>query len=47
MVNWIRKQLYSNDSVDRWNAIAQELNPHQSIVLEAKDTFAEVDDVKD
>ncbi len=36
----------SNESVDRWNAIAQELNPHESVVLESKDTFSEVDDVK-
>lgn len=36
----------SNESVDRWNAVAQALNPNESIVLKSKDTFAEVDDEK-
>ncbi len=37
----------SNDSVDHWNAVAQALNPNDSIVLTSKDTFAEVDDEKE
>ena len=36
----------SNDSVDHWNAVAQALNPNDSIMLRSKDTFAEVDDEK-
>jgi hypothetical protein len=36
----------SNESVDHWNAIAQDLNPMESITLMSKDTFDEVDDEK-
>ena len=36
----------SNNSVDNWNAIAQALNPNDSVMLTSKDTFAEVDDEK-
>lgn len=36
----------TNESIDRWNMIAQSLNPNKSEVLTSKDTFAEVDDVK-
>lgn len=36
----------TNESVDQWNAIAQSLNPNQSVILTSKDSFAEVDDEK-
>ncbi len=36
----------TNENVDRWNMIAQSLNPNESHTLTSKDTFEEVDDVK-
>jgi len=34
----------TNTSVDRWNSIAQALNPNISVVVTSKDSFNEVDD---
>ena len=34
----------TNETIDQWNAIAQSLNPNQSVILTSKDSFAEVDD---
>ena len=35
----------TNESVDMWNTVAQNLNPHEKHILKSKDTFSEVDDV--
>ena len=35
----------TNESVDLWNAVAQDLNPNDAHLLRSKDTFSEVDDL--
>jgi hypothetical protein len=35
----------NNASVDRWNAIAQGMNPSEEHILKSKDCFSEVDDI--
>ena len=36
----------NNESVDRWNSVAQAMNPTQMHILKSKDNFSEVDDPK-
>lgn len=35
----------TNESVDEWNAVAQNLNTNDEHILKSKDTFSEVDDI--
>ena len=36
----------TNESVNRWNAVAQGINPSEENILRSKDCFLEVDNMK-